>query len=109
LAKNLRLTDTVTIASSGTTSTTLTLENNRIPLAIILPAALSGTSVKFQASNDNATFTPMYYESTEINIGVGTSRHVALNRDQFEAVKYLKLVSTSTETAARTITVISGE
>jgi hypothetical protein len=109
LAKNLRLSDTVTIASSGTTSTTLTLENNRIPLAIVLPAALTGTSIKFQASNDNATFNPVYYESAEINIGVGTSRHVALNRANFEAVKYLKLVSTSTETAARTITVISGE
>jgi len=109
LAKNLRLTDTVTIASSGTTSTTLTLESNRIPLAIVFPAALTGTAFTFQSSNDNATFNPVYDEGSQYSVSVGTSRHIALKRQVFDAVKYLKLVSGSTETAARTITVINGE
>lgn len=109
MAKNLKLTDTVVIASSGTTSTTLTLEGSRIPLALVLPAALTGTAITFRASNDNATFYPVYYESTAYSVTVSTSRHVALDRRVFEGVRYLQLVSGSSEASARTIGVISGE
>jgi len=108
MAKNLRLTDTVVIANGGTVSTTLTLEN-RIPLALVLPAALTGTAITFKASCDNSTFNPVYYESTSYSLTVSTSRHVALNRLAFEGVKYLQVVSGSAEGAARTIGVISGE
>jgi len=109
LAKNLSLTDTVVIAISGTTSTTLTLQGSRVPLALVLPAALTGTTITFKASNDNATFYPIYYESTSYSVTVSTSRHVALDRRAFEGVRYLQLVSGSAESAARTIGVISGE
>ena len=109
MAKNLRLTDTVVIANGGTVSTTLTLENSRIPLALVLPAALTGTAITFKASTDNATFNPVYYESTSYSLTVSTSRHVSLNRLVFEGVKYLQVVSGSAEGAARTIGVISGE
>jgi hypothetical protein len=109
LAKNLRLTDTVTIASSGTVSTSLTLENSRIPVALTTPAALTGTAFTFNASADGTTFRPLYYESTQYTVTVSTSRHVGLNRLAFEGVKYLQIVSGSTETASRTIGVISGE
>ena len=109
MAKNLRLTDTVTIASSGTVSTTATMENNRIPLAIVLPAALSGTSFNFQGSADGANFYAIYENGTLYAPTVGTSRIVTLNRAAMDSVKYIKLVSTTTETAARTITIISGE
>jgi len=109
LAKNLRLTDTVTIASSGTVSTSLTLENGRIPLAVITPAALTGTALTFNVSNDGATFTPLYYESTAYSLTTSTSRYHALNRVAFEGVKYLQVVSGSAEGASRIIKVISGE
>lgn len=109
MAKNLRLTDTVTIASSGTVSTSLTLENSRVPVAITTPAALTGTAFTFNASVDGTTFRPLYYESTQYTVTVSTSRHVGLNRLAFEGVKHIQIVSGSTETAARTIGIISGE
>ena len=63
----------------------------------------------FQSSNDNATFSPVYDEGTQYSVAIGTSRHVALKKQAFDAVRFVRLVSTSTETAARTITIISGE
>jgi len=111
LAKNLRLTDTVVIANGGTVSTTLTLENSRVPLAILIPAAMTSTAMTFKASNDNVTFYPIYYESTSYSVTVptGAVRMIALNRLAFEGVKYFQVVGGSAEGAARTIGVISGE
>jgi hypothetical protein len=112
LAKNLRLDSTVTIAISGNTSTTLTLEGGRIPLAILIPAAMTGTAMTFLASNDNATFRSVYLESTQysLTIPTGATRHIALDRKAFEGVKYLQcVVNGAGEAAARTIGVISGE
>jgi len=97
------------IASSGTVSATLTLEASRIPLALITPAALTGTTFTFRASNDNATFYPVYLESSAYSVTVSTSRHIALDRRAMEGVKYFQVVSGSAEAAARTIGVISGE
>lgn len=112
MAKNLRLTDTVTIALSGLTSTTLTLEGGRIPLAVLIPAAMTGTTMTFFASNDNATFRQVHFESTAyaVTIPTATVRHIALDRRAFEGVRYLQLVVNGAgEAAARTIGVISGE
>ena len=108
MAKNLKI-ETVTIASSGTTSTTLTLQGGRVPLAIILPAAFTGTALTFKNSSDDATYVPVYDESTQYSVNCGTSRHIALKRQAVDAIKYFQIVSGSTETASRTITVISGE
>jgi hypothetical protein len=109
LAKNLRLTDTVVIANGGTVSATLTLDGSRIPLALVTPAVLTGTTFTFKASNDNATFYPVYLESSSYSVTVSTSRHVALDRRAMEGVKYFQVVSGAAEGAARTIGVISGE
>jgi hypothetical protein len=40
---------------------------------------------------------------------VNTSRYIALNPDIFASVRYLKIISGSSESAARDIYVISGE
>ena len=106
------LTDTVTIPFNGLTSTTLTLQGGRTALVILIPAAMTGTSMTFFASNDNATFRQVYYESTAyaVTIPTGTLRHIALDRRAFEGVRYLQLVVNGAgEAAARTIGVISGE
>ena len=111
MAKNLRLTDTVVIPLGGTVSASLTMESSRIPVAIQTPAALTGTSFNFNGSVDGATFYPIYNESTLYAVTVGTAagRHIALPRAVFEGVKYVQIVSTTVEVAARTIKVISGE
>lgn len=108
MAKNLKLTDTVTIASSGTTSTSLQLQGT-IPLAIQTPAALTGTSFTFQSSNDGSAWYDLYNGSTLYSVTVGINRYIALNPDVFEAVRYVRIVSGSTEAASRTIVLISGE
>jgi len=51
----------------------------------------------------------VYNGSTQYSVNVGTSRHIALSRDAMDGVKVFQVVSGSAETAARTITVISGE
>jgi len=109
LAKNVSV-STVTIASSATTSTALTLEANRVPVAIQTPASLTGTAMTFEASTDEgATYTPVYDESTLYSITVGTSRFIGLKRVPFEGVKLVRLVSGSSEGGARSIKIISGE
>ena len=108
MAKNLKLTDTVTIASSGTTSTGLTLQGT-IPLAIQTPAALTGTSFTFQASVDGASWFDLYNAGTQYSVTVAASRYIALNPDVFEGIRYIRIVSGSSEGASRTIYIISGE
>lgn len=109
MAKNLRFTDTVTIANSGTVSTAITMENNRVPLAILMPSAFTGTSVKFQASTDGTNFFTVYNAAADYEPTVAASKYVTLNKTIMDSVKYLKVVSTSTELASRAITVVSGE
>lgn len=110
MAKNLTLTDTVTIASSGTTSTALTMQGGRVPLAIVTPSALTGSAFTFQASADQGTnFYNLYNEGTQYSVNVGASRYIALNPNVFEGVKVLRIVSGSSEAATRTIGIISGE
>lgn len=109
MARNLRV-QTVTIASSGTVSTSLTMEGGRVPLAIQTPSALTGTAFTFNSSSDSgATFVSVYNGSTQYSVNVGVNRHIALSRDAVDAIKVFQIVSGTTETAARTITVISGE
>lgn len=101
----------VTVASSGDTSTSLTMELDRIPLAIITPATLDSTTIKFEASDDGgSTWRPVYDEATEYSVAVSASqaRHVALKRQPFETVTLIRLKMGSTETAARTLKIRSG-
>ena len=109
MARNLLLSDSVTIASSGTTSTTLQMTKGRVPLAIVTPAALTGTSFTFQSSHDDSTYCDLYNGSTLYSVTVGTSRYVALNPDVMQGVQFIRVVSGSAEGATRTIRVISGE
>jgi hypothetical protein len=110
MAKNLKV-DTVTIASAGTTSTAIQLASNRVPLAIVTPAAMTGTSLTFLSSDDGTTYSPVYYEGTLYSVAMGTaaSRHIALDRRAFESVKTVQIVSSSAEGALRTLKIISGE
>ena len=110
MAKNLRV-STLTIANGATTSSTLTLENNRVPLAVITPSSMTGSTLTFQASDDGSTFYPLFNEGSSYSLTISTSvaRHYGLARQPMEGVKYFQVVSGSTEGASRTIKVISGE
>jgi hypothetical protein len=110
LAKNLTFTQSVTIAASGTTSSSVTIDSGRTVLAIRTPASLDGTAFTFQASDDEGNnFYALYNGGTQYSVNVGTSRYVALSPDVMLGVRYFRIVSGSTETAARSIKVISGD
>jgi len=106
LAKNLKLTDKVTIAS-GTTSTAFTLQGT-IPLAIVTPAGLASTSITFQCSLDGSSFYDLYNGSSAYSLTVAASRYIALNPDVFEGVRYVRIVAGSSETS-KDIYIVSGE
>jgi len=109
MARNTRST-TITIAISGTTTPAIAMDPNKIPLAIELPAAFTGTTITFRgASLPGGPLNPLYYESTLYSVTVGTSRFISLNRAAFEGVRFMQLVSGSTEVAARDIVLIMGE
>ena len=110
MAKNLSYDITsVSIANTGTVSTPITCDRGRIPLAIVTPAALTGTTFTFQGSADGSTYNNLYYEGTAYSVTVSTSRHIALDRRAFEGVKYMKVVSGSAEGGIRVIGVVIGE
>lgn len=98
----------VTIESSGTTSSAATLYGRGNLVALETPSALTGTSFTFQASTDGSTYVPVYNEGTQYSVTVGTSRFVSLDPAVFAGVKYVKVVSGSTEAAGRTITLVTA-
>jgi len=109
LAKNVAV-DSVTIASSGTTSTALTVPTNKRLLAIVTPSALTSTSITFEQScDDGTTYTPVYNESTSYSLTVSTSRYNRVVGEVFDGVRIVRLVGGSAEGATRTIKLIFGE
>jgi len=99
-------TTTVTIANSGTVSTAAQLFGMRL-VGIVTPSALTGTAMTFQASADGSTYTAMYdTDGNAISYTVAASRWIPVTADVFGGVPYIKVVSGSSEAAARTITLV---
>jgi len=109
MARKTKTIETI-IPNAGTNSAPVTMDQDRIPVALELPAGFTGTSLTFRsASSESAPALLLYFESTLYTVTVGPSRHVSLNRVAFEGVKFLTIVSNAAEAAARTINVIIGE
>ena len=100
-------TSTVTIESSGTTSSARDLNGLGNLVALVTPSTLTGTSFTFQASVDGSTYNNVYNEGTQYSVTVAASRYVALDPAVFAGAQYVKVVSGSTEAAERTITLVS--
>ena len=97
---------TATIAISTTTSALVDLVGTDL-VAIHLPAAMTGVAISFQASVDGANF-------FAVNDGVGAAVSITTAANQIIPVpayihnfRWVKLVSGSTELAARTIGLIT--
>lgn len=109
MAKNLKVLS-VTIPNAGTTSVTTAVDTPRIPLALEMPAVFTGTTLTFKAcSSASGTAIPLYLEGSAYSVTVANSRYIALDRRAFEGVKFLQIVSGSTEGADRVINVMQGE
>jgi hypothetical protein len=110
LAKNIAVQE-VTVANAGTTSTSITIERGRIPIAIQTPSALTSTAMTFQASFDGTTFATIQNEGagSDYSITVAASKFITLKRSAMEGAKYFRLVCGSSEGASRAIQVVVGE
>ena len=100
----------VTIANGATTSDAASLTSGSTPVAIITPSSLTGTAFTLQASIDGATYYPVYdITGSAYSVPVGTSRYIALPPGDLAGVRYLKVVSGSTEAADRTIGIVARQ
>ena len=98
-----------TIANGQTKSAELRTGYRTSVVALVTPAALTGTAFTFEGSLDGSTFVPVYNEATQYSVNVGTSRYVALNASVFQGLQSIKVVSGSSEAAERTIQVVLKE
>lgn len=96
---------TATIAASGTTSGAIPC-NGAIPVALQFPT-MTGTAMTFHVSlDDGATFTELVDTSgAAVSITVPDNKVVTLAPSTFAGVDQFKLVSGSSEAAAREIIV----
>lgn len=92
-----------TIAISTTTSGAVDLQGQAL-CAIQMPSAFTGASITFQGSVDGSTYQAIYNSSnTQYSITVSASRTYAINPTDFAGFRYIKIVSASSEAAARSI------
>lgn len=94
-----------TIAASGTTTGVINTGGFAL-CGILFPAAFTGTTVTFQVSVDGTTFVSLKTTTsgTALSYTVAQGTFAAINPQDFQGVKYLKIVSGSTEGSARTLT-----
>lgn len=100
---------TVTIASSGTTSDEADLGGTTL-CGLRMPAAFTGTSVRFQRGDAiDGTFRTIYGEDgvTPASADITAGGDIPLDYGLFYGVRFLKVVSSNTEAAARDIVLIS--
>lgn len=103
---NQTVTDTVTIANGTTTSPAVDLGSGTL-MHLITPAALTGTAITFQVSVDGTTFVALNDDAgAAVSLTVAANKCVSTGakRIHLTGIRYLKLVSGSTEAADRVIT-----
>jgi len=99
----------VTIAQSGTTSGAIDLQG-LVLCQIILPAAFTGTGITFSSSWDDVTYQVLYNSSNAaLSLTVTQGRNYNLAPQDFAGCRYLKVISGSSEAAARSVGLITRE
>ena len=95
-----------TIAISTTTSAAIATGGLSL-VGVQLPAAFTGTTLTFQISFDGVTYQPVYTSTsgTALSYTVAAGHYVAVNPQDFYGANYIKLISGSSEAAARTFSV----
>lgn len=100
-------TTTATTNSGSVSSTGVDLGGTQLQ-AIVTPSSLDGTSFTFYASADGSTYNVMTnQQGTTISATVAASRYVSMDPTvNWRGARWVKLVSNSTESAARSITLV---
>lgn len=94
-----------TIPISTTTSAAISLKGMAL-VALKMPAALTGTAITFTACDTiDGTYVPLKVTTsgTALSYTVAASGYYAVDPAAFQGIPFLKIVSGSTEAAARTI------
>lgn len=103
------ITNTASILISTTTSLAVDLQGRGL-CQIIMPAAFTGTTISFLVSPDGVTYQAAYNSSnTLLSMTVAASRTYLLTPSDFVGVRYLQIVSGSTELAGRSIVLVSRQ
>ncbi len=100
----------VIAATSIPISTTTSVAIPTSGLALVgiqMPAAFTGTAISFLGSVDGTTYQAVYTTTsgTALSYTVAAAHYVAIDPVPFYGLLYLKLVSGSTETTARSFSV----
>ena len=111
MAKSIEIVEAV-IPAAGTDSGTITVPTGKTLLGFQTRSVLVGTTLKFKAAIID-TGTPVLMRtvdgSADISVAVIPNRHYPVNPSNFESVKFLKVVSGSTETGGATIDLVFGQ
>lgn len=79
-----------------------------LPVALVMPAAFTGTAITFWVSDSLAgTYVQVYNAGTAVSATVAASRHVILDPTQFYGARYLKIRSGSAEGADRIVKILA--
>lgn len=98
----------LTIPSGTSTSDHIDVAG-RSPIGFIIPSAMTGTSIKVQASVNGSNFYDLYYNGVAVTFPATVSTWQALPPAALAGVGFIQLVSNGTEAAAREIRVIGYE
>lgn len=92
------------IANAGTKSAAVDLGGLTL-VGIHLPATFTGVALTFETCDTlTGTFQPLYNGSGQVSYTVAQARSYAIDPKDFYGVRYLKVVSGSSEAAERTMT-----
>lgn len=96
---------TATILNGQTTSAEIDLYGTQLA-GLFMPAAFTGTSIKISAAaTSGGTFMPVQSSGADFSLTVAASKYVPIeNLAIMAGVRFIKLISGSTEAADRTIT-----
>jgi hypothetical protein len=93
----------IDVSESATVSNALDMRGKTL-VGLIMPAALTSTSITFTGSDDNVTFRALTNTSgTALTVTVSASKHICIVPADFASVRWLKLIMGSSEGADRTI------
>lgn len=98
---------TIDTAVSATVSDVIDCIKRGPPGGLQMPAAFTGTAITFQvATTEEGTYQAFHKDGSAVSVTVANSLYIWLDPSIFYCVKYMKLVSGSTEAANREIEVV---
>jgi hypothetical protein len=94
----------VSISSGQTASAALDLMGGTL-CGIYLPASMVGTSLTFQAaSSASGSYQTVQKNGSDMTLSFAASKYIVLNPSDFSGIRFLKIVSSATETATVSLT-----